>query len=157
MLNESQYDLLARIGVFFERQGLQPAVSRIIGLLLLSEPPQLSFEDIQQQLKISKSAVSNALNLLITMELVDYVTHHGERKRYFKIRTDAWQRTVNGHLRGILDLSKLLTEIKEQRTTAHADIVKHLDEVIDFHVFFYEEVQHIVAKWEKINADLTQV
>jgi DNA-binding transcriptional regulator GbsR (MarR family) len=148
MLNASQSELLERIGVFFEQQGHQPAVSRIMGLLLLSEPPQLSFEEIQQQLKISKSAVSTALNLLITMELVDYVTHSGERKRYFKIRTDAWQRTMNAHLKNILELKQLLTEVRQQRTNTDDTIVQHLDEVIDFHDFFYAELQHILVKWQ---------
>ena len=61
---EQRY-LIERYGVFMGRSHLQPAASRILGLLLISDKPELTFDEIKEALGLSKSAVSNALAIFV--------------------------------------------------------------------------------------------
>jgi DNA-binding transcriptional regulator GbsR (MarR family) len=147
-LTPSQRAFVERFGVFFEQLGHQPAGSRIMGLLLLADPPQMTFDEIKLELGLSKSAVSNSLNMLIALDILEYVTNSGERKRYFKIRTDAWTRTMTGHLKTIETIQSLLREARSLRPESDPDLNKHIDEVIDFHTFFHAELLKMWEKWE---------
>src|ERR1039457_1717695 len=91
VLSTKQKELIERIGIFFEHQGLPPAVARICGLLLISDRLELTFEEIYTTLNISKSAASNAINLLLNTHKVEYITKPGDRKRYFKMSIDQWE------------------------------------------------------------------
>lgn len=64
MLNEKKLELIERIGVFHERRGMQPLMGRILGLLLVLDEAEATFDEIIEYLNVSKSAVSNALNIL---------------------------------------------------------------------------------------------
>ena len=152
MLNELQYNFIERFGVFFEQLGHQPAGSRIMGLLLISETAQMTFDEIKADLGLSKSAVSNALNLLIALELVEYRTNSGERKRYFRIRTDAWTRTMQAHLKTVEIIQGLLREARTLRPESTPALNKHIEEVIDFHVFFHAEPAQMWEKWQILQA-----
>src|SRR5699024_7126307 len=83
---------IERVGVFHEKKGLQPVVGRIIGLLLVAEPAEATFDEIQEALQVSKSAVSNALTFLQGREIADYTTKPGDRKRYFKLKVKDWRK-----------------------------------------------------------------
>jgi DNA-binding transcriptional regulator GbsR (MarR family) len=147
-LNAAQRAFVERFGVFFEQLGHQPAGSRIMGLLLLADPPQMTFDEIKLELGLSKSAVSTSLNMLIALDLLEYVTNSGERKRYFRIRTDAWTRTMIGHLKTIETVQTLLREARELRPESAPELNEQIDEVIDFHAFFHEELVKMWAKWK---------
>ena len=86
--------------------------------------------------------------MLIALDLLEYVTNSGERKRYFKIRTDAWTRTMTTHFKTIETVQSLLREARELRPETDPELNKHIDEVIDFHTFFHEELGKIWEKWK---------
>lgn len=87
-------ELVERIGVINERFGLQPVAARVNALLLVSEKPRLTFDEIQEELQVSKSSVSNAINLLLSTGQIDYITLPGERKRYFRTNVEKWPRLI---------------------------------------------------------------
>ena len=84
VLTEKQKVLIEKIGIVTEREGMQPAAARIIGLLYVADNPELTFDEILGALRISKSAASNALNLLLQTNRIEYTTFSGDRKRYFR-------------------------------------------------------------------------
>ena len=90
-LTKDQQELIERMGVIFEGGGLAPAPARVSALLLVVPEAELPFEDISRLLNLSKSATSNALNMLQTMNKVDYVTKPGERRRYFRVKIMTWK------------------------------------------------------------------
>ncbi|WP_143598634.1 GbsR/MarR family transcriptional regulator [Thermoanaerobacterium thermosaccharolyticum] len=57
----------------------------VIGLLLASQPPELTFEDVQKKLNISKAAVSSAMRYLEALDVVTYKTPIGSRKRLIRL------------------------------------------------------------------------
>ncbi|QHI39292.1 hypothetical protein IMCC3317_47020 [Kordia antarctica] len=77
--------LIEDIGlVIEERADLSPLASRIYATLILASDDGLTFEDITEAHRASKSSVSNNLNILVKLKYAEYYTKSGQRKRFFK-------------------------------------------------------------------------
>lgn len=147
-LSQEQRQLIEQIGIFYEQHGMQPVAGRVMGLLLVSEEPKLSFEEIMEALGISKSATSNTLTLLQQVEAVDYTTFPGDRKRYFFARLSNWQQEVLRRMDGILSLSKLLRQALKLRKHSTPE-GEQLLERIEFLEYLSQEIPVLLEKWTK--------
>lgn len=84
--NSEQIKLVEKIGSSIEeRLRLSPLASRIYALLILSSFNGLSFDDIRETIKASKSSTSVNIKVLIQLGYIKSITRSGDRKRYFKI------------------------------------------------------------------------
>ena len=116
-MNESeriikQKELIETIGRNMEKQGVQPVAGRIFGLLTVMDKEEYTFDEIVEEMQVSKSSASNALRNLELREIVEYVTYPGDRKRYFRI--------------AFSDVNKVVEDVKRKIQT-EADI---LDQII---------------------------
>ncbi|MFB9862891.1 GbsR/MarR family transcriptional regulator [Rufibacter immobilis] len=145
-LTSEQKQLIEKIGIYHEQQGFPPATGRIIGLLYVSDRPHLSFEEIIDTLNISKSAASNALNLLLQMRLIEYITFPGDRKRYFGALLENWHEEVISKMDYILAFSKLLRKTNELRGSANPEMNEKVLERIEFLEFLSREVPALLDK-----------
>lgn len=68
-----------------EELGISPVPARVYVYLLFSEQPEATFEDLVSYFEVSKSAISNALKMLKSDEMIDFKTIGGKRKRYFYV------------------------------------------------------------------------
>ncbi|WP_210465814.1 MULTISPECIES: GbsR/MarR family transcriptional regulator [Rufibacter] len=148
-LTEEQRQLIEKIGIFHEQQGFPPATGRIMGLLFVSDKPGLSFEEILETLNISKSATSNALNMLLQMRVIEYTTFPGDRKRYFSVLLDNWHQEVINKMESILGFSKLLRQANELRGNVNPEMNEKVLERIEFMEFLSKEVPALMQKWLK--------
>ena len=147
-LSEKKKEIIERIGVYYEKKGLQPVVGRIMGLLLVAEPAEATFEEIQEQLQISKSAVSTALTFLQAKETVEYTTKPGERKRYFKLRMRDWKSELKKEFDEVLDMESLINEIIDLKENKDSEFCSRLLEMKDFFVFMRKELPLLLKKFE---------
>ncbi len=140
---------IERIGVFFEKSGMPPVASRIIGLLMLAEPPYKTFEEIVETVNASKSSVSNAIKFLQQEELIDYITFPGDRKRYFQLNTHSWLELLKKRIKGIGEFREVLRETVEIRSDKYADFNQTLLEIRELYGEFQNEVMNIIERWER--------
>ena len=142
-------ELVEKIGVFLEKYGYQPIPARIMGLLLATDKPFLTFDEITDKLKVSKSAVSIGLNLLLGTQQIDYITLPGDRKRYFKSRITEWREIFTGLFGFANSVRTLLLEILELRPTSGDNVNKSIEEVIKLIDMLEKEVPRLVTEWDK--------
>lgn len=84
--DQEQKILIENIGVSIEdRLRLSPLASRIYALLILSSYEGITFDEIRECIKASKSSISVNINVLIQLGYISFLTKSGDRKRYFKI------------------------------------------------------------------------
>jgi len=150
-ITKAQQELIEKMGVVHERSGIQPAAARIIALLMISDRTELTFDEIQQTLGISKSSASVAINLLLSMNRIEYITRAGDRKRYFRSRIMAWREDMKSQIQRMTAMSQLLREILEQRPQNTGEFNSILAEVIDFMEFFQKEAPALFRKWDEKN------
>lgn len=139
-----------KMGIFFEKTGLTPMDGRVFAYLLLAEPPYKDFYDIQDHLKSSKSAVSNALNHLMDIGIVDYIKFSGDRKRYFRVNHKMWLEDYKTRIRQIGIFRDMIEEVLEERhDSRHLDFNDQLREMLSFQTHISEGVEQLIQSWEE--------
>ena len=78
------------IGLYFERLGLPRMAGKILGVLLISDPPAQSITDIGEKLNASKSSISIMARLLLESGLIEKVPSPLPRRDYFRFKTGGW-------------------------------------------------------------------
>lgn len=148
-LTEEQKILIEKVGISHEMAGIQPAAARVLGLLYVADNPELSFEEITETLKISKSATSNAINLLINTEQIEYTTYLGDRKRYFRLKISNWRESFSKKIESMTKFHELLEQVLKIRSKDSVKFNQSLEELIDFLNFVNKELPVLFEKWEK--------
>jgi DNA-binding transcriptional regulator GbsR (MarR family) len=148
-LSEQQKAIIEKIGISHEMAGVQPAAARILGLMYVADNPELTFEEITETLKISKSATSNALNLLLNTGQIEYTTYLGDRKRYFRLKISNWKESFSKKVESMTNFHKLLEEVLQIRNKETVTFNKSLEELIDFISFVNQEFPILFERWQK--------
>lgn len=148
-LSNKQEELIEKFGVIQEGMGLSPAVARVSALLTISDELELTFDQIRETLKLSKSATSNALNFLLQQESIGYMTHLGDRKRYFYSKLDQWKTKFRKDISGLSAYTEILGEIHANRNGESKEFNKKLQELTEFMDYFVTETVALIDKWNK--------
>ena len=149
ILSQRKKELIEKIGIMQEKTGMQPAAGRIVGLLYVAGKPELTFDEIREGLCISKSATSNALNLLQQLNRLDYITYNGDRRRYFRLKLDRWRELVTNEIDGITNFSEILQEVVAERTNDTPEYNQNILEVADFLKYLHGELPKLLQQWEE--------
>ncbi len=150
-ITEEQLQLVEKLGVMFEGPGLQPAAARITALLIVSDKIELTFDEIRETLKLSKSATSNALNLLLNVKRIEYITKPGDRKRYFRSDINCWKDGMSEKFLEVAKLSQVLKEVHAQRTADTPEFNQNLGEMISLFEYIFREIPRLFKAWEETN------
>lgn len=148
-LTAKQQQLLEKATVIHERLGYTPAASQILALLLISDKVELTFDQIRTTLNLSKSATSNALNALIQIKRIEYITKMGDRKRYFRSLIISWKAKLREVNDSIFELNSLFKEILSVRSKSTLDFNHSLKEIIDFMNYMEVEMPKLFKQWEE--------
>lgn len=147
-LTESQKNLVEKMGTFYERSGLTPVAARILALLLVTEDPDLTFDQIQSTLGISKSATSTSINMLLNTQKIEQMSKLGERKRFFRNRILHWKEDIRKSHEQMSSFVEMLKSILKQRPGDTVEFNQNLKEMIDFIEFLQLELPILYKKWE---------
>lgn len=98
------------IGLFFEQMGMPRMAGRILGVLLISDPPAQSITDLAQKLSTSKSSISIMARLLVERGLVERVASPIPRRDYYRFKPGGW----SVYMRQWLGLMAALHQITER-------------------------------------------
>ncbi|MGI9003437.1 MAG: GbsR/MarR family transcriptional regulator [Pseudonocardia sp.] len=78
------------VGLYFESVGLQRMAGRVLGWLLICEPPHQSAEELATALRASSGSISTTARLLMRMGFVERVAIAHNRRAFYQLRPDAW-------------------------------------------------------------------
>ena len=137
-----------RIGVGFEKAGIPPVGARIIGLLMMAEPPYLAFDDLVEYTQASKSSVSTALKFLQVEGLVDYITFSGDRKRYFQLYSSTWVEIMKDRMTAFTSLRQIIKETLELRSSQYPEFNHTLAEVAELYQQLERKMIKTIEDWE---------
>jgi len=137
-------------GLLLELEGLPRMAGRMLGRLLICQPPEQSADELARVVGASKASVSTTTRLLIHMGMVERTTLPGVRRDYFRIRPNAI-----GNL-----MRSSMTRIHAGREVAERGLalVKHdqdqrLRDWVDLYCFFERELPPLIERWEAERAE----
>jgi DNA-binding transcriptional regulator GbsR (MarR family) len=87
------------ISLYFEQMGLPRTAGRVLGMLLISDPPAQSLTDLCEILQASKSSVSTTTRLLTEMGLIERAASPVPRQVYFQFKPGGWLVFIRQRLR----------------------------------------------------------
>lgn len=82
-----------RMACVLEQDGLPRIGAQIFGLLMISED-DLSLDEVSEALEVSKASASINTRLLEQRGVIEKVSHRGDRRDFYRIAPDLFQRTM---------------------------------------------------------------
>lgn len=134
-------------GLFFERSGLPRMAGRILGWLLVAEPPHESMNDLAEALQASKGSISNMTRFLIEMGLLERVSLPGERRDYFRIPGHAWLRVMERKMSELTHVRELTERALTVMDDASPESRAALQEMHELYAYFEREMPHFLRAY----------
>ena len=137
----NKQELLNSFGEAYEFDGLPPLTGKIMGLFYISDKKYFSFEEIIEEVNVSKGAVSKTLKLLIQLKRVAYINDSSNsRKRLFYLDISG----IIYYLTLVLDNYKrqddLLKECLKLRTSENEELNKFIKNSMKFNADVLAEI-----------------
>ena len=152
MNNNLQFEkkgFVEEVGLLFEQTGLPRMAGRILGWLLISDPPHQTTSDLTEALLASKGSISTVTRLLIRIGLIERTSLPGERRDYFRIKPGAWHQFMGESLAQTTALRQLAERgLELLEGEAHLNR-QWLEEMRDMYAFFEREFPALMERWEQ--------
>lgn len=137
------------IGLYFEQMGLPRMAGRILGALLISDPPSQSITDLGERLHASKSSISIMARLLMERGLIERVASPIPRRDYYRFKPGGWSIYMRQWL-GLMSGLHQITERGLELMAGKPDLLKgRLQEAHDLFSNIEREFPSILTKITK--------
>jgi len=137
------------IGLFFEQLGMPRMAGRILGALLISDPPAQSIIDLAQRLNTSKSSISIMARLLVENGLIERVASPMPRQDYYRFKPGGWvlyMRQWLGSMAALHEIAERGLGLMDGKTP---ELKERLQEAHDMFSLIEEEFPAILETFEK--------
>jgi DNA-binding transcriptional regulator GbsR (MarR family) len=146
--SDEQLLVIEDFGLVFEAHGMPRMAGRILGRLLMCDPPHQSMNQLAETLGASKGSVSTMTRLLIDKGMVERLCFPGDRHDYFRIRsgtTSDMFREQMRHAKAELDLFERAMLVADDRSD---EGLRRLRDAHDFFEFIQQEIPALLERWE---------
>jgi DNA-binding transcriptional regulator GbsR (MarR family) len=137
-------------GLYFENTGLTRLTGRIIGWLLICDPPHQLQSDLVEGLQASKSSVSVALKDLTRLYLVERVALPGDRRVYYRTTKDMWTRSFRARMHQVRELKELSERGLAALEGEPAQQRQRLELMRDMNAFMESEFPKLLDRWDEV-------
>ena len=140
---------LERWGMLFELLGATRMMGRVLGWLLVCDPPEQSAGDIAQAVGASAGSVSTTTRALTQAGMVERLGIPGERSAHFRVRSGVWGQLLRKRMSYIVSMRDLVEEGLELGAGEKEDSTLRLRELGSYCSFIERELPAFIARWEK--------
>jgi hypothetical protein len=127
--------------------GLPPMTGRVLGWLLVCDPPEQTAAELAEALGASSGSISAATRMLVGTRMVDRLRVRGERADRFRFRSDAFDEQImdpgTAHVRALLarGMTALAGEPPARR--------RRLEELDEFYAWWQARAPGLVEEWHE--------
>jgi DNA-binding transcriptional regulator GbsR (MarR family) len=137
------------ISLYFEQMGLPRMAGRILGVLLISNPPEQSITDLCEVLQASKSAISTNARLLDEMGLIERAPSPVPRQVYFRFVPGGWVVFMRMRLRLMASLHQIAERGLDLLNDEDPGLRARLQEAHDMFSLIEEDLPTLLERIEK--------
>ena len=130
------------LGVLAFDVGAPRATVRVLGWLVVCDPPEQSAPEIQSALQLSAGAVSAATRTLIGIGMLERVAHPADRHMYYKVRAGGWEVAMRSRLRTLVGIR----EVADRALLAATDDTHRLRDMRDMYAWFEDRLDELLAQ-----------
>jgi DNA-binding transcriptional regulator GbsR (MarR family) len=136
------------ISLYFEQMGLPRMAGRILGVLLISNPPEQSMMDLCEVLQASKSAISTSARLLDEMGLIERAPSPMPRQIFFRFTPGGWVVFMRMRLRLMASLHQIAERGLELLKDEDPAVRARLQEAHDMFSLIEEQLPALLERVE---------
>jgi DNA-binding transcriptional regulator GbsR (MarR family) len=137
------------ISLYFEQMGLPRMAGRVLGVLLICDPPAQSLTDLSGLLQASKSSISTTTRLLTEMGLIERAASPLPRQVYFQFKPGGWLVFIRQRLRLWASLHQIAEHGLELLQDRDPDLRERLQEAHDMFSLIEDELPSLLQRVEK--------
>jgi DNA-binding transcriptional regulator GbsR (MarR family) len=151
ILDEERSRYIEEFGLLFGQFGLSRMFGRVLGVLMISNPPERSAEELAEELGASRGSISQTTRSLIQMSLVQRWSRPGERRDYFRIKPGAWHEIMRREMEALGSFRKIAERGLDLLDSEDPHARRSLEEMRDFYTYWEKEMPAVLERWEKIS------
>lgn len=155
-MHEAVRDFVERLGLMMEADGMPRISGRIFGFLIVHEG-SYSLDELAERLQVSKGSVSTNARQLEQLGILERVSVPGDRRDYYRMEEDAWER--------MLQVAQRRWEVLRAQLTASAAALpeemeagrRRLIQAEQFHLLMIDGVDRMLERWRSRQRELADV
>ncbi len=147
--NAELKDYVERWGMLFEFLGGTRMMGKILGWLLVCDPPEQSASDIARAVGASAGTVSTTTRALLQAAMIERIGVPGKRSAYFRVRPGMWADLLKRRMEYGRTMGQLAEEGLGLISGSDDDAALRLREIGSYCRFVESELPVFVARWEK--------
>lgn len=152
VLSEEEQQFVEQVGLAFEPQGVPRTAGRVLGCLLLADPPHQSSQELAEALQASKASISTQTRLLLGTGLIERVGVPGARGDYFRLISQGWGELLRLHIHKMAKVRHVTEQGLALADTRGESVRERMKAMHDFFLFAEQELPILVARWEEDQA-----
>ncbi len=155
-LQVEKQHFVEEVALVFEEIGLTRMAGRILGWLLICNPPYQSADELAEALQASRGSISTMTRLLIQLDLIERIGFPGDRRDYFRMKPDVWAQLLQARLEQITDLHQLAERGLALLDNEPPELQLRLQDMHDLYSFVEAELPILIERWEQERATREQ-
>ncbi|MFH1465209.1 MAG: MarR family transcriptional regulator [Pseudomonadota bacterium] len=136
-----------QFGFLLETQGHPRGVGRVLGWMMVCEPPWQSVAEIAVALQASRSAVNAVIHRMAELGVLQRVAIPGERSTFFRLHEDGGSLMAQNLVTGIGAIRSLAEAGLESLAWRAPEANARLEELRSLHAFFERELPLLFERW----------
>ena len=137
-------------GLYFESAaGLPRTAGRMLGYLLVCDPPGRSAEQLGADLGASTGSVSTTTRALIRMGFVERVAVRGDRRAHYRLRPHAWVAALDETVNQMRSLRMLAERGLTSPGGAPESRRRRLEEMREMYAYFEAEYPALIERYHR--------
>lgn len=135
------------VGVVLARMGTTPAFGKLLGWLLICDPPKQTTAQLCEAMGLSKASVSTGMRVLEQSGLVRRVPSQG-RAHAYEMHPDAFARAIDptDKMRVFIELMQRGIDLVGDATAPEASRLRHTR---DFYAFMVERTPALLEEFRR--------
>lgn len=148
-MSDALHDFVEEFALAYEAAGLPRIAGRILGWLMVCDPPEQTAAQLVTTLGVSKASISTMTRLLTQMHLIERVPKRGARSDFYRVRPGIWSERVKNGLASLATYKRLAEKGLQLMETAPPERSERLLEMYQIYSFFEEELKGLLERLEQ--------
>jgi DNA-binding MarR family transcriptional regulator len=148
-LDEERRRYVEEFGLLFGQFGLSRMLGRVLGVLMIANPPERSAGELAEALEASRGSISQTTRSLIQMGLVQRWSRPGERRDYFRVKPGAWREIMRREMEALGGFRETAERGLALLDSEDPDARRSLEEMRDFYAYWEREMPAVLERWER--------
>ncbi|HEX3049232.1 MAG TPA: hypothetical protein VHP83_01145 [Aggregatilineaceae bacterium] len=137
------------VALLMEAEGMPRMAGRILGWLLVCDPPHRTLNELAEDLQASKGSISSMTRYLEGLGLIEQFSIPGIRPDYYRLEPENWIGAMKQGIGRVIAFRELMEQGMALVKNDPPEVEARLAGLRDMYAFFERELPDLIVKWEK--------